>query len=75
MADTPDTSGDNIADALESVLDMNSEEYWRYLCLGIAGYTHAQATQLAQSNADLHDAVELVTERDCPHALALDILL
>ncbi len=50
-------------------------EGWRLHVLVEAGYPPALAEQIAQSRADLHEAVTLVTERGCSPELAAQILL
>ncbi|MDQ3993529.1 MAG: hypothetical protein M3265_01880 [Actinomycetota bacterium] len=50
-------------------------EGWRLHVLIAAGYPLPLAEQIAQSNADLHDAVTLVTERGCSPEVAAQILL
>jgi len=50
-------------------------ESWRLHVLAEAGYPLPLAERLARSNADLHEAVTLVTERGCTHELAAEILL
>jgi hypothetical protein len=47
---------------------------WRLHVLIEAGYPLAVAEQIAESDADLHDAVELV-EQGCAHETAAQILL
>jgi hypothetical protein len=47
---------------------------WRLLCLSMAGYVYDHAHALAESQCDLHRALELAAN-DCPHDLALRILL
>ena len=49
-------------------------ESWRLHVLIEAGYPLPLAERLAGSEADLHDAVELVTA-GCAHAIAAEILL
>jgi len=50
-------------------------ESWRLHVLVEAGYPLPLAERLAQSGADLHVAVTLVTERNCRPELAAEILL
>ena len=50
-------------------------ESWRLHVLIGAKYPVALAEQLAQSDADLHDAVDLVTRRGCTPEVAAQILL
>ena len=50
-------------------------EGWRLHVLIEAGYPLPLAERLAQSEADLHSAVELVTRRGCTPAVAAQILL
>ena len=47
---------------------------WRLKVLIEAGYPRELAEQIAQSDADLHHAVELVTN-GCSHQTAAEILL
>jgi hypothetical protein len=47
---------------------------WRLHVLIEAGYPETLATKIAHSDADLHHAVELVTN-GCSHQTAADILL
>ena len=48
---------------------------WRLHVLIEAGYPLPLAEQVAQSSADLHDAVTMVVERGCAPELAAQILL
>ncbi len=50
-------------------------ESWRLHVLIEAGYPLPLAEQVAQSRADLHEAVTLVTERGCRPEIAAQILL
>ena len=50
-------------------------ESWRLHVLIEAGYPLSLAEKLAHSEADLHQAVELVTSGGCRHDLAAEILL
>ncbi len=50
-------------------------EGWRLHVLIEAGYPLPLAERIAQSGADLHDAVTLVAERGCTPELAAEILL
>jgi hypothetical protein len=50
-------------------------ESWRLHVLIEAGYPLPLAEKLAHSEADLHQAVELVTAAGCRHDLAAEILL
>jgi hypothetical protein len=50
-------------------------ESWRLHVLVEAGYPLPLAERIAQSGADLHEAVTLVAERGCGPELAADILL
>jgi hypothetical protein len=50
-------------------------EGWRLHVLMEAGYPLPLAEKIAQSNADLHDAVLLVSQRGCRPELAAEILL
>jgi hypothetical protein len=49
-------------------------ESWRLHVLVEAGYPLPLAERLAHSEADLHQAVELV-RRGCKHELAIEILI
>jgi len=50
-------------------------ESWRLHVLVEAGYPLPLAERLAQSGADLHEAVTLVADRGCRPELATEILL
>ena len=50
-------------------------ESWRLHVLMEAGYPLPLAERVAQSSADLHEAVMLVAERGCAPELAAEILL
>jgi hypothetical protein len=50
-------------------------ESWRLHVLMEAGYPLPLAERIAQSDADLHDAVELVGARGCTPEVAAQILL
>jgi hypothetical protein len=50
-------------------------ESWRLHVLIEAGYPLALAERVAQSGADLHEAVELVGRRGCSPDVAAQILL
>ena len=50
-------------------------ESWRLHVLMEAGYPLPLAERVAQSDADLHNAVALVTERGCSPDVAAQILL
>ena len=50
-------------------------ESWRLHVLVEAGYPLPLAERLAQSGADLHEAVTLVADRGCTPELAAEILL
>ncbi len=50
-------------------------ESWRLHVLMEAGYPLPLAERIAQSAADLHEAVTLVTGRGCRPELAAEILL
>jgi hypothetical protein len=50
-------------------------ESWRLHVLVEAGYPLPLAERLAQSGADLHEAVTLVSDRGCTPDLAAEILL
>lgn len=50
-------------------------ESWRLHVLMEAGYPLPLAERIAQSEADLHEAVELVDRRGCSPEVAAQILL
>ena len=50
-------------------------ESWRLHVLMDAGYPLALAERVAQSEADLHEAVDIVTRRGCSPEVAAQILL
>jgi hypothetical protein len=50
-------------------------ESWRLHVLVEAGYPLPLAERIAQSGADLHEAVMLVADRGCAPELATEILL
>jgi len=50
-------------------------ESWRLHVLVEAGYPLPLAERLAQSGADLHEAVELIARRGCAPDVAAQILL
>ncbi|TMJ98431.1 MAG: hypothetical protein E6G67_00260 [Actinobacteria bacterium] len=50
-------------------------ESWRLHVLIEAGYPLPLAERIAQSEADLHTAVDLVTDRGCTPDVAAQILL
>ena len=50
-------------------------ESWRLHVLMEAGYPLQLAERIAQSEADLHEAVELVGQRGCTPDVAAQILL
>jgi hypothetical protein len=50
-------------------------ESWRLHVLIDAGYPLPLAERIARSNADLHEAVELVVRRGCEPEIAAEILL
>jgi hypothetical protein len=50
-------------------------ESWRLHVLIEAGYPLPLAEQIAQSDADLHTAVELLARKGCAPKLAAEILL
>ena len=50
-------------------------ESWRLHVLMEAGYPLPLAERIAHSNADLHEAVELVGQRGCTPDVAAQILL
>jgi hypothetical protein len=55
--------------------ERNKVESWRLHVLMEAGYPLPLAERIAQSNADLHEAVELVDRRGCSAEVAAQILL
>jgi hypothetical protein len=67
-----------MAETTERILDIQSEqakvESWRLHVLMEAGYPLPLAERLAGSEADLHEAVSLLT-RGCSPATAAEILL
>jgi hypothetical protein len=61
---------------LEREKDERSKvESWRLHVLMEAGYPLPLAERIAQSEADLHEAVELVGRRGCSAEVAAQILL
>jgi hypothetical protein len=50
-------------------------ESWRLHVLMEAGYPLPLAERMAQSEADLHEAVELIARRGCSPEVAAQILL
>jgi hypothetical protein len=50
-------------------------ESWRLHVLMEAGYPLPLAERIAQSGADLHEAVELIARRGCSPEVAAQILL
>jgi hypothetical protein len=50
-------------------------ESWRLHVLVEAGYPLPLAERIAQSSADLHEAVTIVAERGCRPEVAAEILL
>lgn len=50
-------------------------ESWRLHVLMEAGYPLPLAERIAQSQADLHEAVTLIADRGCRPELAAEILL
>ena len=60
--------------ALPETSESSKVESWRLHVLIEAGYPLPLAEKLADSDADLHDAVELVT-LGCAHETAARILL
>jgi hypothetical protein len=79
MSDEPSTAMDEVSDPVTTVEQTRDErtkvESWRLHVLVEAGYPFPVAERIAQSNADLHDAVTLVAERGCSPELAADILV
>jgi hypothetical protein len=61
--------------AVQEPDERSKVESWRLHVLIEAGYPFQLAERLAVSEADLHQAVELVTTSGCAHATAADILL
>ena len=55
--------------------ERNKVESWRLHVLMEAGYALPLAERIAQSVADLHEAVELVGRRGCAAEVAAQILL
>jgi hypothetical protein len=55
--------------------ERNKVESWRLHVLMEAGYPLPLAERIAQSDADLHEAVELVGRRGCSPDVAAQILL
>ena len=55
--------------------ERNKVESWRLHVLMEAGYPLPLAERIAQSEADLHEAVELVGRRGCSVDVAAQILL
>jgi hypothetical protein len=71
-----ETMSDTMTEVLETPTDERSKvESWRLHVLIEAGYPLALAEKLAHSDADLHQAVRLVTAAGCRHDLAAEILL
>jgi hypothetical protein len=68
-----------VMDEVTTVEPMRDErakvESWRLHVLMEAGYPLPLAERVAQSGADLHEAVTLVAERGCRPELAAEILL
>jgi hypothetical protein len=69
-------------DVMEDVATVEPErderakvEGWRLHVLIEAGYPLPLAEKIAQSGADLHDAVTLVSQRGCRPEVAAEILL
>jgi hypothetical protein len=62
--------------AIDELRDERAKvESWRLHVLIEAGYPLPLAERIAQSGADLHDAVTLVTRRGCDPDVAARILL
>lgn len=55
--------------------DREKVEGWRLHVLIEAGYPLALAEQIASSEADLHEAVDLIQHRGCKPEVAAQILL
>ncbi len=62
------------ATAIEPMTEQQKVEGWRLHVLVEANYPQKLAEMLAQSEADLHRAVDLV-HVGCPHQTAVKILL
>jgi hypothetical protein len=79
MSDEPSTAMDEVMDPVTTVEQERDErtkvESWRLHILVEAGYPLPLAERVAQSGADLHEAVTLVAERGCRPELAADILV
>ena len=61
--------------ALPETSESSKVESWRLHVLIEAGYPLPLAERLAASDADLHVAVELVSDRGCAFETAAEILL
>ncbi len=71
-----DLVDDTITTTIDRELDERAKvESWRLHVLIEAGYPLPLAEQIAQSSADLHEAVTLVAERGCRPEIAAQILL
>lgn len=79
MNDEPSTAMDEVMENVTTVEHERDErtkvQSWRLHVLVEAGYPLPLAERIAQSGADLHEAVTLVNERGCRPELAADILL
>ncbi len=63
-----------MSQTIEGHTEQHKVESWRLYVLIEAGYPLPLAEKLAHSEADLHQAVELV-ESGCKHETAAEILL
>jgi hypothetical protein len=63
-----------MAQAIEEHTEREKVESWRLHVLIEAGYPMELAARIAASEADLHQAVELINS-GCAHATAAEILL
>jgi hypothetical protein len=79
MSDEPSVETQELEEYVTTVERERDErvkvESWRLHVLVEAGYPLPLAERIAQSAADLHDAVTLVADRGCEPELAADILL
>ena len=67
---------DDVITTVEAERDERAKvESWRLHVLVEAGYPLHLAERIAQSHADLHEAVTLVSERGCGPELAAEIVL
>ena len=63
-----------MAQTIEAHTEREKVESWRLHVLIEAGYPMELAARIAASEADLHQAVELI-DSGCAHATAAEILL